>query len=571
MIFDLHHDHSPRLPLAGLLLLATLYLLTGVVGHDPWKGEDAIHLAIAHAFWQGDSLWVARIAGETWPHTPPLYHWVAALLGGLLSPLLPFHDGARLASPLFGALFLVSISGAARAFYGDVAGRIAPLLAIGTLGLLVSVHEAQPAVAGLAFAALAWWGGGLLLQGRCSGAWLLGVGAALAFATHGLVGLLMACTVLPAPTFCRQMRITSATFNYPLSIEHEPSPATSKSFHLKSLLLAFGVGLPLAFAWPLATLQTAPDFLFAWWQNEWAEVTLGRRLPDSRHLELLAWAAWPVLPLALWGWHLPKPDLARRWLPQAGILIGLAWFFSGPPRSLGLFPALIPLILLASAGAEYLRRGARQAFDWFAALTFSLIAVLIWLGASAITLGWPPAIARNFAKLAPGYTPDGSWLTWSLLSLAVVVTAGWLWIWRLPRAPWRSSLRWAFGATMMWVLVTTLWIGWIDHFKSYRPLALALAAQLPAQIGCIEREGLGTSQRAVLDYHASIRTVTSLSSKQCNWRIAIDDFNRTTPTGWTEVWRGGRSSDRKERWYLERREDDAAESVTPSESAPGNT
>ena len=32
------------------------------------------------------------------------------------------------------------------------------------------------------------------------------------------------------------------------------------------------------------------------------------------------------------------------------------------------------------------------------------------------------------------------------------------------------------------------------------------------------------------------------------------DPGHATPDGWMEVWRGGRPSDRKERWYLERRE-----------------
>jgi len=524
MIFDLHRDHSPRLPLAGLLLLGTIYLLAGVIGHDPWKGEDAIHLAVAHGFWLGGDPWVPRIAGEAWPHSPPLYHWLAAFLGGLLSPLLPFHDGARLASPLFGALFLISTTGAARAFHGETAGRIAPLLAIGTIGLLANLHEAQPAIAGLAFAALAWWGGGLMLQDRRHGAWLLGSGAALAFAAHGLVGLLMALAVLPAPTFRRDA---------------------------KGLLIALAVGLPLALAWPLATWLTAPDFLSVWWQNEWAEATLRRSLPGPKHLEILVWATWPVLPLALWGLHRLRRERAGWWLPLAGILVGLLWFLSGPDRTLGLFPALIPLILFASAGAEGLRRGASNAFDWFAALTFTLIAALVWVGASALEFGLPPGIARNFAKLAPGHDGDIGWLA---LLAAVSATLAWLWIWRLPRAPWRSSLRWASGVTMMWILVTTLWIDWIDHFKSYRPVAQAISARLPAETTCIEREGLGTSQRAVLDYHAGIRTVSPARGRHCDWRIAIDDFSRETPPGWTEVWRGGRSSDRKERWYLEARE-----------------
>jgi 4-amino-4-deoxy-L-arabinose transferase-like glycosyltransferase len=525
MNFDLHRDRTPRLPLLALGVLASVYLLAGILGHDPWKGEDAVHLAIAHGFWQGGSWLVPSIAGEPWAHTAPLYHWVAALLGGLLAPMLAFHDAARLATTLFGILFLVALTGAARSFHGETASRIAPLLAIGTIGLLVSLHEAQPAIAGLACAALAWWGAGLLINNQRQGAILLGLGLGLAFAAHGLVGLLMAGAVLPAPIFRRD---------------------------IKSLFIALLIALPLALAWPLMLRDAAPGALSAWWQNEWAEATLGRHLPRQAHLELIAWATWPILPLSLWGTRVLPRDSARLWLPLAGVFLGLAWYLSGPARTLSLFPAVIPMILLASAGAERLRRGATNAFDWFGAITFSLIAALIWLGASALALGWPAPIARNFAKLAPGH--DGQ-IALSALLFAIAASLGWLIAWRLPRAPWRSSLRWAAGATMMWVLVTTLWMGWIDHYKNYRPVALSLRSALPEPIDCIERNGLGNSQRAMLDYFAGIRTVAPSRARNCTWRLAIDDLGRETPTGWVQVWQGARPSDRKERWYLERRED----------------
>ncbi len=524
MNFSLHRDSSPRLPRWVLGLLVGIYLLAGMFGHDPWKGEDAVHLVIAHGFWQSNDWLIPRIAGEIWPHTAPLYHWVAAALGGLLTPLLAFHDAARLTTTLFGILFLLALTGATRSFYGDTASRIAPLLAIGTIGLLVSLHEAQPAIAGLAFAALAWWGGGLLAQGNRKGAPLLGLGLGLAFVAHGLVGLLMAATVLPAPTFRR-----------------DPN----------SLLIALAIALPVALLWPILLWQSAPEILAAWWQNEWAEATLGRHLPTPRHLEIIAWATWPILPLSLWGARILPRDSARLWLPLAGILLGLGWYLSGPARTLSLFPVLIPLILLASAGAERLRRSATNAFDWFGAMTFSLIAVLIWLGASAIELGWPTPIARNFAKLAPGYdSPIGLWS----LGFAIAATLGWLAAWRLPRAPWRSSLRWAAGATMMWVLVTSLWMGWIDHYKNHRPVAISLRNALPDNVDCIERNGLGTSQRAMLDYFVGIRTISPSRTRNCSWRLTAESPPRETPAGWIEVWQGARPSDRKERWYLERRE-----------------
>lgn len=521
--FDPHP--SPRLPGAALLLLAALYLLTGIAGHDPWKTEDAIHIGIVHGFLTDGNWLFPHVAGEPWAHSAPLYHWTAALLGRTLGGLLPFHDAARLATALFGAVFLFALAGAARAFHGDSAARIAPLLAMGTLGLLVPLHESQPAIAGLACAGLAWWGGGLVLQGRRRGALPLGLGLGLAFPAHGLVGLLMALTVLPAPIFRRDGR---------------------------SLVLALAVALPLAAAWPLLLASQEPGLWQAWWQNEFAEASLARALPDASHLELLVWAAWPVLPLALWSLWLHRRQPALLAFPLAGALVGLLWFLSGSSRQLSLLAATIPLTLLAAAGADRLRRGAANAFDWFGLMTFSFFACLVWLGASAQALDWPPKIAANFDKLAPGHAAHYGPAT---LAFAAALSLAWIGSWRLPRAGWRASLHWAAGTTLIWGLVATLWMPWIDHGKSYRAVAVSLRAALPADAGCVTRIGLGSAQRASLDYFAGIRTRPPVSGAGCDWRLVVDDRRRETPAGWVEHWQGHRPSDRNERWYLERRAD----------------
>ncbi len=516
--------NSPRLPLLALLVLAGVYLLTGVTGHDPWKTEDAIHIGIAHSFATHGNWLFPQVAGEPWPHTAPLYHWLAALLGKTFGGLFSFHDAARLATTLFGAFFLFTLSGAASSLHGASAGRIAPLLAIGTLGLLLPLHEAQPAVAGLACATLAYWGAGLILQGKTHGALLLGTGIGLAFPAHGLVGLIMAIAVLSAPIFRRDW---------------------------KALVLALTIALPLLALWPMLLMKRSPELWALWWQNESAEATLARNLPTLRHAQQLVWAAWPVLPLAFWSLWLHRRQPSQLVLPLLGSLLGLSWFLSGSTRTLGVLPMLPPLILLAAAGVDRLRRGAANAFNWFGVMTFSFIAILIWIGASAQALGWPPRISRNFEKLAPGHEVHYSLLA---LAFAITLTGVWLLLWRIPRANWRASLHWAAGATLMWALVSTLWLSWIDHNKSYRPVALSLRAALPQQIDCIERVSVSVAQRASLDYFAGIRTELPARKRNCSWRLVIiDNKDREVTTGWQERWQGHRPGDRNERWYLDQR------------------
>ncbi|MCX7897569.1 MAG: glycosyltransferase family 39 protein [Rhodocyclaceae bacterium] len=526
-----------------VVVLAAFYLLPGTAGHDPWKTEDAIHLGIAAQIFSGNP-WAPAIAGEPWPHTPPLYHWIAAFFGHLFAPYMAFHGGARFATTFFASLLLFALARAARHLYGETAARLSPLLALTTLALIEWVHEAQPALAGLAFAAIAWWGATLALKGGWRhGALLIGIGSAAAFAAYGLAGLAMAAAPLIAPLLRAQ----------------------TKGALIAWLVAALGIGF-----WLWLGHHYAPSWWSAWWANEWAEATRARRLPEVRHLEQVLWLAWPLLPLAaVTLWQRRRRFDASIGLPLFGALAALLWYGSGSPRSLSFLPALLPLALLAAAESERLRRGLANAFDWFALATFSVIAALIWLGAAAQGLGWPERIARNFEKLAPGHQAE---FPWPLLAFAALLTLAWILQGFLRRTPWRPLLRWSLGMTLMWGLISALWMPWIDHYKSYRAVASQIAQRLPAASGCIAREGLGPAHRALFDYHAGIRTVAGAKASLCAWRIQLSAPDFEPPPGWRIVWSGGRPSDRKERWYLlERLTDEGDPSLRASENSPDNT
>ncbi|MGB8545669.1 MAG: glycosyltransferase family 39 protein, partial [Azonexus sp.] len=134
-----------RLPPAGWTLAAMLafYVLAGLFGRDPWKGEDAIHIGTAwHMLHFGD--WLSPdLAGRPF-HEPPLYYWTAALTGKALGWLLPLHEAIRLASGIWVALALVGIYYAGRELHGRESAAASPLLLAGSVGLLIHAHDAQP-------------------------------------------------------------------------------------------------------------------------------------------------------------------------------------------------------------------------------------------------------------------------------------------------------------------------------------------------------------------------------------------------------------------------------------------
>src|SRR3981189_3461409 len=115
-----------------------------------------------------------------------------------------------------------------------------------------------------------------------------------------------------------------------------------------------------------------------------------------------------------------------------------------------LLPLLLPLALLAGAGVPSLRRGAANALTWFGAMRCGLLGAVMWLGWFAMMTGFPPTIARNFAKLEPGHVPQFSW---TVLAAALAFTLAWLWlILRGERSVFRSVTFWAAGITLLWGL-----------------------------------------------------------------------------------------------------------------------
>ena len=525
MAFSLEPDAPPAGPSPWLVLvLSCAFLIAGVIGHDPWKSEDAINIAIAHDFAQAGQWSMPTLAGDPWPEAEPLYHWLAAVTGMAFGAVLPFHEGARLAAALLGGLFLFVLAGAARSLFGRQAAWASPLLAMGTLGLLVPMHEAQPASTILAAIATVYWGIALSDGHRIIAMPLIGGGLGTTFLAGGLVAVLPTLTLLAIPLWRRQWW---------------------------TAIGALLIGSLLALSWPTALVLAHPTHLDDWWAAEIA--TIAPRNPFSlAHLEWLSWFAWPVLLIAAWALWRNRRQLAHGPLaaPALGAGIALIWLLLHEPKLTLALPLLPPLMLAATAGCERLRRGAANAWDWFGMMTFSLFVALTWLGASALYVGWPPKVAANAARIAPGFTTP---ISTPALVVALVTTLGWLVVLtRLPRSPWRPAIRWAAGVTVLWLLVVALLMPWIDYGKTYRSVVAGLREALPPDFGCIERRGLGASQRASLDYFAGIRTQTT--TDDCRWLLVQSNPREQPPTGWDNIWEGRRPGDRDEVWRLYRRD-----------------
>ena len=528
-----------RLPPAGWVLAAILafYVLAGLFGRDPWKGEDAIHIGAA---WQmvhyGD--WLSPdLAGRPF-HEPPLYYWSAALTGHLFGWLLPMHEAMRLASGLWITLALIGLYYAGRELYGQESAAASPLLLAGCAGLLFHAHDAQPML--IALAAYAGGLGALAAIGRRPR--LTGIYYGIAIA-----GCLLGSGISPTLPL-----IAIAPLAWWLS------PDRPKALH--TLLIGFGIAALLVLPWPLLLLNLEPGRFHGWLATELAPLKTAFSFTGAgRFLAMLPWFAFPALPLAGWTLWTRRKDLGApaQLLPLAFLLMTLLMLaLAFRPREIPALLMLPALALLATPGALSLRRGAANAFDWFAMMTFSLFVGLIWLAWSAMALGWPEKLAGRVVVLRPGFVGQ---FDFSDFVIGLAATAWWIWlIVTAPRSPYRSLTHWALGFTTLWLLATTLILPWFDYGKSYRPVAQAIARALPDGPHCLAERGLTDTQRASLSYFVEIEPAAlgTTAGKACDWLLVGGGTPQelAAPAGnWSRVWEGSRPGERKEKFRLFRR------------------
>ncbi|HKB62021.1 MAG TPA: glycosyltransferase family 39 protein [Burkholderiales bacterium] len=528
----------PRAPvLFALLLLA--YLLPGLVGHDPWKTADATGIGIVHQMLEHGQWIVPYLAGEPYLKDGPFHYWIAALTAKLFGLVLAPHDGARLATGVMMAAVVAFVHLAGRELYGRTEGMGAVLALLGCLGLLAHAHETLGEISMLAGQALAWYGIALAPRKPQRAGWLLGAGLVVAVLSKGVPGVVAPMTVaLAAP-------LASSTW-----LRRE---------YLVNLIQALLMILVLCGGWLALAESRSSGLALAWWH---ANATQFAAPPSPAVLgywgQTLAWALWPAWPLALWTlWEGRRRTIepGTRVLIAAVAVTFAVLLFLSDPREVYALPLLLPLALLAGAGVPSLRRGAANALAWFGAMSAGLLGALMWLGWFAMMTGFPPTIARNFAKLEPGHVPQFSW---AVFTVALAFTLAWLWlILRGERSVFRSVTFWAAGITLLWGLAMTLILSWIDYGKSYRTVAQALRKNIPADTRCIESRGLGEAQRAVFDYHAEV--VTERLERNAEGRCALlliqarEGESDNIGPGWKFLWEGRRPRDR-ERFRLYQRQ-----------------
>jgi len=143
-----------------------------------------------------------------------------------------------------------------------------------------------------------------------------------------------------------------------------------------------------------------------------------------------------------------------------------------------------------------------------------------------------------------------------------VLAAAWLYVvFYTSFSPMRSVARWASGVVLLWGTFAMLWMPWVDYQKSYRSVAIALKAKIPAGTKCIAERALGISQAAALDYRGGIRTQSFEPIRPTACPVVLvqgspGNENDAPPAisgrRWVKIADVGRPGDRAERYRLYR-------------------
>jgi len=552
---------TSALPRWLLLAICIVYASFGLFGRDPWKNEDAAGFGVMWTMANGSVKdWLLpNLVGKALTGDGPFMYWFGAGFIRLLSPWVDASNASRVVTGLLFCIacafvwytaYLLGRRDEAQPFkyafggepeprdYGRTLADGALLILLACFGLAERGHETTPQLAQFAGTAMLVYGLVRSCDKPIQGALIWG-------AAIGFVGLSSSPVLVLALLICTLAMTV---------IVREVRP-----FYLVVLGVPVAVIMIGAWVWPV--LHFYPDdgewWLRQWWRNSFDSFSGSPIQALSYALKNLPLFTWPAWPLAIWtfvSWSgLRRSPHVAVPLSVIGPLLVLVVLQSH--QSNRLFMLLLPpLSVLATFALPTLKRGAINAIDWFAMLSFTLLATFVWLVWTAGLFGFPAPLARNLSRLAPGFQPEFKILSFVC---AVAVTICWFSLarWRLARHPkvlWRSVVLSSAGTTLMWVLLMTLWLPVVNYSRTYRDVAEQIADHLPPDYTCISPVRLGDAQIATFAYFGGMHFAFD---EDCDVILRQDTQDYGEPSSistfeWKLVWEGRRVADRDERFRL---------------------
>ena len=540
-------DASGTLLKVMLFLTCVVWIFAGLFFHDPWKPDEAYTFGLVHHMLDSGNWIVPMLGGEPFVEKPPIFFIVAQGFAKAFAPVMPLHDGARLATAFFMLLTSLFTALTAHKLNDGRHGLLAVLILLGCVGLLPRAHQLITDMALLSGFAMGFYGFALCRERPWLGGFFLGTGVGLGFMSKGMIapgalGLIALALPLTGPQW-RQRR------------------------YFLALAVSLAVMLPWLAVWPWLLYRESPKLF-----NEWFFVQNWGRFHGTAHLsfpnergfyfKILPWYGWPAWPLALWAlWRYGPGRFAEQpiQLPLVCFtVVMLVLSLAGESRELYALPLLIPLSLLAVAGADGLRLSAVATINRLSLGIMALLALALWLGWLCMVLNWPFHWAEWILNLAHSQSE----LPFMPVEFALAVIASVICLTTIVSArrdDRRPIINWTAGLTLLWALAMTLWLPVIDEQKSYRRMMNALYAAMPPGFDCIASRKLGEPQRALLDYYLGLVTLRLENGEGKGCRLLLEQGDTASiqadPPSYRKIWEGARPGDSGERYWLYQRED----------------
>jgi MFS family permease len=530
-------------PVILTVVVCIAWTLFGLLGHDPWKSEEAVFMGHLSQL-RDANFYFGLLDLEEIPLAGPLFYGVSLGSIDIFSPLLAAHDAARLTMAiwLLSAFLFVGLAG--NELWGRSQSWLAPLLLLGSVGLIVKSH--QISAAPLLMAGLSIFFYGLCTAPRLSiigGLWL-GIGTSII-----LLGTAPQNVLIPIVTIAL---IALANFRY-----------RGLRF-FTSLCIGGLIVLTSVIVWLITLYKVDPSLPLLWIPYTSNGAIHFFKIPSiddlAYPLSIFPWFTWPTWIFVLWSiWIEGRDGLKRKELQlpiMLWISIMLVLAFTDVNKESGLIPILLPLALIGSIAATRIPKGAGNALYWFAVMTASCFTIAAWVYFSASHFGFPQELSAHLSKLQPGYQPGNR--TIDILIAAAMSSTWFLLLFNIKRRPERSVVIWAINLTFGWMLAVILLFHWIDERKTYAPMVKSIMSQLDTAQDCIITQ-VGPAQRGLIEYFGGIKTTNIYldnNSQHCNYLIyqdRWDDDNHIGPP-WELIWQGGRSGDRSERYWLFKRD-----------------
>ncbi|NLB31917.1 MAG: hypothetical protein GX822_09745, partial [Alcaligenaceae bacterium] len=397
---------ASKLPRQALLWVGLAYVLFGLFFRDAWKTDDAAGLAaILTAFNEGGRALLAPYIGN-FPSVEhgPLLIWVAyifelifsPIFGLWMSPLDAQITAARLPNLLYFYIVLYGVWYGCYLLarrpecqplplpfggepdprdYGRMLADCAFLFLVACFGIIMRMHETTYIPLLMACHSLAFYGFVRVFELPRQGFFFLIAGLAGSFFAAGLIGVF--------PPLVATLLLLSYRFY--------------DKKQKQTILFALAVSIIISLAWLLTINNSQIEWLTAWLSyNQLSFSGYGRSFLNAlRDLSWFLLPLWPFALYALWQW--------RRWfmaphifIPSVFIIANLLLLFllrtSFEPEYATL---VMPTAVLAAMSIPTIRRNLINALDWYSIMINTLAIIVIWLGWSALYLGWPAKIHDN--------------------------------------------------------------------------------------------------------------------------------------------------------------------------------